>query len=280
MCSPSTPPPPEPIDPGESALRYLEGVSDPELQKKLVGAEREFRPQYAELNLQDIATYLGGIDGQPGMLDLHKQAALGAEDTRAMTASAQRESDIADVERLGARASEALRNSDPDRANLLDQQVAMTGDLYERSQGLTPQQRRSAEQQAREAFAARGRGLDTASVAAEILNREEFQRANRDEFRNASGQTFSMLQGTTGDPLQAILGRPSGAMNYGAQYALGGQNMLGQSTPQLFNPDAGINMALQEQGNMANYSAAKSAASGAAKGGLFSGIGSIIGGIF
>ena len=69
-----TPPPPEPIDPGQSMGEYLfgrdfqsnyQGVTDPRLQQRLLGAEREFRPQYSALELQDINTFLTGIPATP-----------------------------------------------------------------------------------------------------------------------------------------------------------------------------------------------------------------------
>ena len=69
------PPPPDPVDPGQSMGEYLfgqdfqseyQGVTDRRLQERLIGAEREFRPQYAGLELQDIATFLRGIPAVEG----------------------------------------------------------------------------------------------------------------------------------------------------------------------------------------------------------------------
>ncbi len=55
---------PDPIDPGQAMGEYLfgkdfssfQGVTDPELQERLIGAEARFRPQYTALELADIAT--------------------------------------------------------------------------------------------------------------------------------------------------------------------------------------------------------------------------------
>ena len=53
--------------------------------------------------------------------------------------------------------------------------------------------------------------------------------------------------------------------------------------PQLFDPSAGINLALQNAANLGNYQAAtygaRAGAQGAMMGGLFQGIGSAVGGI-
>ena len=67
--SPSAPPP---IDPGKSWGEYLfgkgfsgqyQGITDPRLQERLIGAERTYRPQYTALELADIATMARGIEG-------------------------------------------------------------------------------------------------------------------------------------------------------------------------------------------------------------------------
>lgn len=257
-------------------------MSDPALQNRIISAEREFRPQYADVNLRDIEDYMLGTDSQQGVVSLAGEAGRRYEDDRAGISTAQRSADIADVEMLGGRATEAFRDSDPYTRELIDSQRGLVNDVYDRAQGVTPQQQRMAEQQAREAFGARGRLNDNAGVAAEILGREEFQRANRAEAAQMGGQTLGMYRQTAADPFQAILGRPAGAaaagMNFGAQ----GQGMLGSSTSQLFNPDTGINLALQNQANQANYDAniygAQQARSGAIWGGLLGGMGSAIGG--
>ena len=66
---------PPPIDPGESMGQYLfgqdfesyQGVTDPRLQERIIGAEEQFRPRYAALELQDIATFARGLEGrEPG----------------------------------------------------------------------------------------------------------------------------------------------------------------------------------------------------------------------
>lgn len=69
MGKKSKPKEPPPVDPGESMGEYLfgqgfknyQGVTDPELQERLIGAEETYRPRYAALELQDIATAARGI---------------------------------------------------------------------------------------------------------------------------------------------------------------------------------------------------------------------------
>ena len=82
-----------------------------------------------------------------------------------------------------------------------------------------------------------------------------------------------------GDVGMTILGRPSQAIGLGSQ-------MLGQATglaagptgPQLFDPNVGINMALQQRGQDIEFQGAQMAAKGAIIGGLAGGLGSLGGG--
>ena len=87
------------------------------------------------------------------------------------------------------------------------------------------------------------------------------------------GQAFGMQRGIAGDLGSAILGRPSQAL------ALGG-NVLGQAQgqaagpmgPQLFDPNVGINLALQQRGQDIEFQGMQAQARGAGLGtaaGLF-----------
>ena len=59
---------PDPVDPGSAQGEYLfgqgfknfQGVTDPRLQQRLIGAEARFRPQYTALELADIGTMARG----------------------------------------------------------------------------------------------------------------------------------------------------------------------------------------------------------------------------
>jgi len=284
----SAPPPPAMIDPNEAMGRFLfgqdfeagAGITDPVFQQRLVDAETRFGPQFvgAEMARQEAAAF--GRDGQPGFLDLFERAAPRIQALTEQQARAQRQADIADIRDLGPDAVRAIREADPERARVIQQQQGLTDDLYARASGVTPQQTRMAQQGAREAYAARGRGLDDASVFAEALGREDIMRQNRAEAMGAGGNLFAMLSASGADPALAVTGRPSGAVpaafqGLGQSMALGGRG----ATPQTFNPDTGLNLALAQRGQQMEYDAnifgAQQAASGSALGALFGGIGQI-----
>jgi hypothetical protein len=99
-------------------------------------------------------------------------------------------------------------------------------------------------------------------------------------------------QRVASDPFQAILGRPSTAPGMGQASTQYAGSMASQPMgPNLFDPNAGINLALQQNQNMANYQSsifgsqaalagAQAQAKGAMMGGLFQGLGSLAGGAF
>jgi len=95
-------------------------------------------------------------------------------------------------------------------------------------------------------------------------------------------QLLQAQAGMSFDPMQSILGRSSGAVGQGQfqqQSAMGLTQAL--QGPQLFNPDTGINLALQNSSNLGNYQSstygARAAATGAIIGGAMQGLGSAVG---
>ena len=127
----AAPPAPAPVDAGQSALDYTRDMANPELQQLLFNSEQQFRPQYTQLNLQDMNDYLMGVGGQPGTLDqLGNINAFNIGQQNAANTS-QRTSDIANVEQLGQRATAAFQNANPDLMNSIrSAQGLQGGDPY------------------------------------------------------------------------------------------------------------------------------------------------------
>jgi len=112
----------------------------------------------------------------------------------------------------------------------------------------------------------------------------QFDASNLNSQRQYAMQLAQMQSGMASDPFQAILGRSSGVLGF----AQGTQGQAGQYTqglqgPQLFDPNAGINLALQNSSNQGNYQAstygARAAAQGAASAGRSAMFGSMAGGL-
>lgn len=111
---PPPPPPPAAVDPTKSALDFVKAMADPELQRTILENEQRYAPEYTNLELQQINQLLDGSEDLPGLKEIIRQAGqdFGALD-RSVTGQ-QREADIADVERLGGRASAAFRAANPE----------------------------------------------------------------------------------------------------------------------------------------------------------------------
>lgn len=276
--TPAAPPPPQPVSMAEEYRRSAEMMADPELQKRMLDVERQLRPAYAELNLADLRTYMGGV------LGLQEQAARQSGRLEREILGAQREADIAAVEAMGGRATAALRAADPYAARMAELSQQAAERAYAQSEQVTPEQMRMAQQQARTAGLARGRVGDTSSIAAEILGREDVMARRRAEAAQAGQLAFGMSRAISADPFQAILGRQSGALGYGAQQQAFTQQLGGQAIgPRAVDYGAGVNLALQNQANLGRYQtsiygaqAQSAAADAASKNAL---IGSVLGGL-
>lgn len=279
--APKAPDYPDPIDYGESAMGFLNMFLDPKFQKTYLTAERGQREQQRMLGLEDLQATVFGQDGMPGTVDILEQITPRVSSIQREALTEQRAADIADVEALGGRAIEAMRAADPQMQALLRNIGGMADESFARAGQVTPQQRRQAEQQARAAYSARGRGTGEASVAAEILGREDVLRQNRAEARQSAGQYFAMLQATGADPFQAILGRP-GTAYAGAtqQQAFGQQTALQNLQSMGIDPMAGINMSMQERANQASYQSSVYGAQTAADAAGFSATMGMVGDLF
>ncbi len=360
--SPKSPPP---IDPGKSAGEYLfgkdfsgsyQGVTDPRLQNRLLSAEQTYRPEYAALELADIATMARGLDERevadprytqaqdrisqlqaelartpetisvtqksggprrrsqkvsktnpklaelkneiisqqatlsnlsptkmqkatPGLFDLLEEQSERAGDLQREQLGLQREADVGALKEFAPQIVEAYRDADPYSTGLAEQQTAMANDLYQRSQGLNPEQQRMVDQQALGMAQSQGRVTDQSAVAGQLLGRENYLSSLRSQAAGMGQQAFNQNRMIAGDVGMTLLGRPSSSIGLGGQ-------MLGQATagaagpmgPQLFDPNAGINMALQQRGQDITFQGMQAQANAAKSAGIMGAAGSIAGG--
>lgn len=274
------PPPMPEFNVGKSARDYVDAMSSPEIQGKLLQTRQTYDPMY-----QDLQISLAQRAADP-MASLAEQEAMRAQDFGAEMAERQAVSDISFMNQFGADINQARRASDPLMQARLDQMNKVADDAFQESQmqDLSPEMRRRATQSAREGLVARGRGMDNAAIAAEAMSREDYL---RDIVNQARGQVQSL--GTTAgnfnrataiDPLMMARGGSNFTQQgYGARAALFG---LPQEESTRINPDAGVNIGMQEFANRANYNAntyaAREQAAGGMAGGLLSGLGSVFGG--
>lgn len=257
---------PKPIDPAQSMGEYLfgkdfgnyNGVTDPELQRRLLDAESIFRPQYTALELSDIETMLLGNGNQRGMLDLFEEQSTRAGEFQRGQDRLQREADLETIEDFGPRSVQAYRDADPYSTELADLASDQAKTLYAEAEGrLSPERAMLAEQAARRSSVARGRELDNSSIAEELLGRERVRSQLREEARRAGIVGYNQSRGLYGDIGAQLLGRNTQSLGLGGQLLNNAQiGASGPVGPQLFDPNAGINLALQNQSNRLGYDSA------------------------
>ena len=196
-----------------------------ELAPELYAAEAEFAPKYAALDASILKDILGGDDG---LLNFYaEELQPGLARAEAAGESVSREQEIADVERLGRRAYDAVVASNPLLQGLTQQAM----DELSSGAALDPTLSREVEQFVRSGQADRGFGFGGADVAQEAI----FKGREAENLRRQR-QSFAMqMAGMTGDPFQAILGRPSVNMTTGLSAIGQTSGMVPQG---LFNPES------------------------------------------
>lgn len=260
MGSKSPPPPPQ-ADPGADLLSYTRGLE--KALPSLFSQEQQFRPQFGELNLGDISTLLQGRGNQQGLFDLGSQATQ--ESASQIEAARARE-----LQNMGQNATIArgvIGGVSPVAMAATNAQGELAAQRYQAAQGLTAQEQRAAQQATREAFASRGRLNDNASVAGEVLAREDVMRAKREEAQNAGLRAAQMDLELT-QPAYGMLQNAPASVFLGQDYLGAGRGAVGAATPQLVDTSTAIGLGQQNRANIANWQANNAAAQNANRGSL------------
>jgi hypothetical protein len=237
----------------------------------------EERKRQLEKNLEQLSPTLAP---QAGLFDLLEDQSRRAGDLQREQLQLQRESDVGALQEFAPQVVEAYRGADPYSTGLAEQQTAMAGDLYQRAQGLNPEQQRLVDQQALGMAQRQGRISDQSAIAGQLMGREQYLSGLRREAAGMGQQAFNQNRLLAGDIGNTILGRASSAITLGGQSLSSAQRGAeGQMGPQLFDGNAGINMALQQRGQDITFQGMQDQAQAAMIGGVAGGLGAIGGGI-
>ena len=259
----------EKFDVGQSARDYVNAMSDPRLQDQMLQNRQRYDPQY-----QDLQMSLARRAADP-MAQLAEQQAMRSQEFGSQMAERQAGSDMSLMNRFGADMTAAVRASDPLMQARVNQANELANQAYREAQitDLSPEMRRRATQSAREGLVSRGRDMDNVGIAAEAMSREDYLRdiirENRDDAMKFGNYAMRGNQATSYDPLRITGGGQNFVQQgYGQRASLFG---LPQESVTRINPDAGVNIGMQEYANRANYlantyAAKEQAAAGAAKG--------------
>lgn len=230
---------------------------------QVLGFEKQFRPEFQGLNLGDISSFLGGVGGQEGLFGLSRRASEEA----ARQLGATREQELGQMTGQAGLTRGLMQGLSPEQAMSVQQAQEASQRAYAASQGVTPEQRRMYQQEARQAGQSAGRLGGNAAIASEIMGREASMAQRRAEAAQAGQQAYGLAQGFYTQPGLALLGQQPLSYQVGQGMLGMGMGQIGRGTPGLINPDVGLNLGAAERQNqlqaqMANAQAQASRSSG------------------
>lgn len=147
--------------------------------------------------------------------------------------TAQRSSDIQDVQNLGSEATQAMLNANPQNAALLNLLNGQAQSELEAGSNLTPDEQTAMQQASRAAFAARGMAGSNTGIADELLKQFNLGQQLLQQRQGFAQSVIGSNQAVVGDPFMQIVGRPSGAVSQA-------QGIQGNAGPGLFNPQSSL----------------------------------------
>jgi hypothetical protein len=202
----------------------------------LVRPETQLRQKYQGANLAEMGAFLRGL------LPMSRQAGMGA---------ARQLQDIREKELLGMRGDTGITRSllarlSPEAAAQVQASEQAAQAAEQAARGLTGQEMRTVQQQAREAAAASGRLGGNAAIASELLGRDVMLGQKRAEAQQARQQAFGLGQQFYSQPGLELLGRQPVSSAMALNLLQQGIGSIGEGTPKLFDPSLGINLGLAQ----------------------------------
>ena len=228
------------------------------------GQDRAARIAQIEKQMEGMSPTL---EKTSGLFDLLEEQSARAGALQREQLQLQRESDVGALQEFAPQVVEAYRAADP-------ASTAIAERMSRRALGqLTPEEERNIQQRSRQASLSRGRIGDSSSIAAEALGRSDYT----SQFAQPA---FAMNRQLAGDVGMTLLGRPSAAVGLGgSMLGQAQQGAAGPMGPQLFDPNMGINMALQQRGQDVTFQGMQAQAKAAQGAGIMGGLGAIGGGL-
>lgn len=257
-------PKPKQPDIGQDISKYVAGYGT--ALPNVLGLEQQYRPEFAKLNLAEIGQYQKGLQALQGRATTTAQEQIGAA----------RGAEFAGMTGQAGQVRGLLGAISPESQRMMELQNLQAEQAYAASQGLSPQEKRTAEQGAREAFGASGRLGGNLGVVEEAMGRESILSGKRQEAAGRIGQAYGTSQQFY-SPALGLLGGMPAAYGAGQQFTQYGMGMLGQSTPQMINPDTGANLAAAYRRDVLQAQSAQAQASASRSAGMMGAGGAIIG---
>ena len=247
---------------GGDISQYVAGYG--EALPSVLALEQQYRPQFGAQNLADIGQYQMGLQALQGTATQTAQGQL----------QAARGAEFAGMGAQTEQVRGLLGGISPEAKRMMELQNLQAEQAYASSQGLSPQEQRTATQTARESYGAAGRLGGNLGIVGEAMGRESVLAQKRQEAAGRIGQAYETSQAFY-SPTLALLGGTPTAYGAGQQFTQYGMGMLGKSTPGLINPDVGLNLAAAGRRDLLQSQSAQAQADASRSAGQMSMIGSI-----
>jgi len=236
-----------------------------------------FGPEFMGQMFGQTNQFLGGVGGQPGFQGLQ----LSTSQQAGKTLEQLRAEELGQMTGQTGMTRGLMQALSPEQAAAVQASAQEAERARASAQGVTPEERRGYEQQAREAFQASGRLGGNLGIVSEAMGREDIMARKRAEAAQAGQRSYAQAgEFYTNPGLQALRTAP---LSYGAgQQDLRTALTLGPTSSGQFDYNMPLNFASQQAGaqnqaNQANYQI--NAASQQAKAQMWSSLGSNISGL-
>ena len=230
-----------------------------------INIERQYRPQYTQLENDTARTALYGDKGNNGMLALMGESGPELARINQAALSAQRAGDFADMTNLDGSARTAYDQLNPEGAAMLKRINALRMEELDKPYAMSPSQVADSQRNIRLAQGSRGLGYGPNDAFQEAMYLGDRQRGLYNERLQGAAQTIGLNQSFYGGN---VFDRPSGSSAQGLyqQAASVGPDQVFDPYSSYFGNAYGFNANAQNASNIAgsnNSAAIKGATIGA-----------------
>lgn len=246
--------PPIPVDP----LRLAQGQSQKLLSyynKQLpswLQLQETFGPQFMAQMLGQTGQFLEGVGGKPGLQALQLSTAQQA----GKTLEQLRSEELAQMTGQTGLTRNLMAALSPEQAAAVQSQAQEAERARVAAQGITPEERRSYEQQAREGFQTSGRLGGNRSIVAEAMGRENVMRQKREEAATAGARSYDLASRFYTSPGLGLLSQQPLSYQTGQQ-TLGTAMTAGPASSGSFDYNMPLGFAQQRAGALDAYNQEK-----------------------
>ena len=269
--SPKMKKPKDPLDIAGQQSGKLLGYYGAEVPKWLQ-LQETLGPQIMGQMFGQTEQFLGGVGGQPGFQALQRTTAQEA----GKTLEQLRAEELGQMTGQTGLARGLMQAMSPEQAAAVQGFASEAERARATAQGVTPQERRGYEQQAREGFQASGRLGGNLGIVSEAMGREDVLARKRAEAAQAGGRSYEAAQGFYTQPGLALLSQVPQSYQAGQQ-TLGTALAMGPASSGQFDDNAPLGFAQQRASAMDKYNMAKFQADQQRKAGITGLIGKGVG---